>query len=385
MFAFQYDLDLNMRPVQETLSIDIPQLQAIKEAVVLPGVGCGLLFAKYHDGTETVLCRFTMSRLKEAGEFCKIINHYIKTQANPEIDKKEETICPKCNRPLIENVSTCLFCFNKTSLLRKFFGMMRPHAKAFWGAETLLLIGSLLWLLHPMVIGAIIDKHLKPMQGPALYVVLLAVAMLATRVLGEGFYVVSARIMNRVGVGFSMGLRNMTFDKLQRLSMRSASKHTPGDLQRRVMEDTFNIQGFIVDSGRWAIDQVITFIVVFILLMITNWKLTLLVFVPVPLVALALARFWGFINLRYERQWRKSSRASSVLHDIIQGIRTVKSFGKEDREIAKFARVSRELADVSENNEKLWAVLFPILMFITGIGEFLVLYFGGKSVLGGVA
>ncbi len=174
----------------------------------------------------------------------------------------------------------------------------------------------------------------------------------------------------------------MAYENIQKLSLASLSKRTPGDLIRRIMEDTATIKDFLSDGGRWAAEQVFLFILVFIILLLTDWRLTLLVISPIPFVMLLLSRFWKSINLRYERQWRKNSRCQSILHDIIRGIRTVKSFGNEDREIAKFSNAAKELASVSASNEAFWALLFPALTFFTSIGEFLVLYFGGKMILG---
>jgi len=71
------------------------------------------------------------------------------------------------------------------------------------------------------------------------------------------------------------------------------------------------------------------------------------------------------------------------LHDIIKGIRTVKSFGNEKREIEKFAQATNDLAVISSKNEALWGVMFPPLTFLIGIGEFLVLFIGGRMVLNG--
>ncbi|MDD4263850.1 MAG: ABC transporter ATP-binding protein, partial [Firmicutes bacterium] len=56
---------------------------------------------------------------------------------------------------------------------------------------------------------------------------------------------------------------------------------------------------------------------------------------------------------------------------------------KEDLEIEKFSKATTELAEVSSDNEALWALLFPTMIFFTGIGEFLVLYFGGQEILTG--
>jgi ATP-binding cassette subfamily B protein len=95
--------------------------------------------------------------------------------------------------------------------------------------------------------------------------------------------------------------------------------------------------------------------------------LTLLVFIPVPLVILAIRGFWKFIHIRYEKQWRCNSRSNSVLHDIVRGIRVVKTFGSEEREIKKFDRICLRLAQISASNEQLWARVFPFLSFFSRI------------------
>jgi len=178
-------------------------------------------------------------------------------------------------------------------------------------------------------------------------------------------------------------IRVLAYEKLQSHSMASFSKRTPGDLIRRIMDDTSMIRDFITDLGRWAVEQVIMFIVVLTILLFTDWRLTLLAFIPVPLVMVFLSQFWKFIRSRYERQWRKNSKCSSILHDIIRGIRTVKAFGNEKEEIKKFADANRELAEISSDNEAIWAKLFPLLTFFTGIGEFIILIFGGYAVING--
>jgi len=219
------------------------------------------------------------------------------------------------------------------------------------------------------------------MIGPVSAIALLAGGMFVARAIGEVIFITSSRLFNRAGILFSNHLRDLAYAKIQKLSLSSLSKRTPGDLIRRVMEDTNTVKEFLCDAGRWAVEQVLMFIIVMTILLFTNPKLTLLVFIPVPVVMVALSRFWSFIHIRYERQWRRNSRCQSILHDIIRGIRTVKAFGNEEREVEKFSKATRDLAQISSDNETLWARLFPAMTFFTGIGEFLVLYFGGRLIL----
>lgn len=396
--VFEYDLNLKMQPVGGTLSFDetgrivscigdetLAELSArnIAEMSVIAGVGCGLLYAKMNDKSECLLCRFTMSAMKAAGEFCKVVNYYAQTKQYAMPDEKEKPVCEKCGRPLAEGMTVCLFCYNKMSVLKRALGLMKPFSKKILIAELFLTLSSIIYLLVPLISRFLIDDYLRPMKGTFAQIATLAGAMLAARVMGEIIFILSSRVFNKASINYANLLRNAAFEKIQKLSLNSLSKRTSGDLIKRVMEDTTTIKDFMSDGGRWAVEQMIMFAVVLVILAITNIKLTLLVFLPVPLVMLGLSRFWTAIHLRYERQWRKNSKCQSILHDIIKGIRTVKSFGKEEVEIQKFSGATRELAQVSSDNEALWARLFPLMTFITGIGEFLVLYFGGKDIIGG--
>lgn len=395
---FHYDLDLSMQPANGIVSFDktgqiissidektLLTLSAsdIAEMSVIGGVGCGFLFAKMNDDSEILICRFTLSAMKAAGEYCKVINFYNQTKHYVPPEEKVKPVCEKCGRPLVEGMSVCLFCYNKISVLKRAFDLLRPFARKLMRAEIFLATSSIIYLLVPLFSRILIDDYLRPMKGTSKQVFMLAGAMFLARALGELIFILSSRVFNEASIQYSNHLRNLAYEKIQKLSMNSLSKRTPGDLIRRVMEDTSIVRNFISDGGRWAVEQMIIFVVVLIILLITNFQLTLLVFIPVPIVAIALSRFWRFIHIRYERQWRKNSKCQSILHDIIKGIRTVKAFGKEDMEIQKFSKATSELAQVSSDNESIWARLFPLMIFFTGIGEFLVLYFGGQKILDG--
>ncbi|HOB20369.1 MAG TPA: ABC transporter ATP-binding protein [Candidatus Atribacteria bacterium] len=395
---FNFDLDLRMQPAEGTVTFDetgavkayigdetIRALSAadMSEMAVIAGVGCGLMYARMTDEREILICRFTMSALKAAGEFCKVVNYYIQTKEYTAPEEKTKPVCEKCGRPLVEGMSVCLFCYNKIGLIKRALDLMKPFAGKIIPAEIFITLSSVLYLLVPLFSRMIIDDYLRPMTGTFEQIALLGGAMFLARALGEVIFVLSSRVFNSASIMYSNHLRNLAYEKIQKLSMNSLSKRTPGDLIRRVMEDTSTVRNFISDGGRFAIEQMVMFVVVFVILIVTNFWFTMLVFIPVPLVCLALSRFWSYIHIRYERQWRQNSKCQSILHDIIRGIRTVKSFGKEDDEIRKYSDATYKLAQISSDNESVWALLFPTLMFLTGIGEFLVLYYGGNRILSG--
>ena len=372
------------RPGESPFTISSSKLE---EVLVKAGVGCGVLYVKYKSDNsaekDEILCRFTMSCLKKAGEFCKVVNYYIQTGTAIIPEEVEQQLCPKCGQPLMEEIRVCLFCYDKLSVFWRALSYIRRYKRVLIVCLFLLIISVALSLTTPLLNRMLIDDYLRPQVGPASHIIWIAAAILFVRLFAELMFITGARMYNRATIDYCNDLRIMAYDKLQRQSMSTFAKRTPGDLIRRIIDDTARIRIFITDMGRWSFELSIIFVIIFIILLFTNWQLTLLVFLPVPIVAVLMSKFWDFIRARFERQWRKSSKCQSILHDIIKGIRTVKSFGNEEAEIKKYAAAERELAQISASNEVIWASLFPSVTFLTGIGEFIILLVGGYAVLRG--
>ena len=129
----------------------------------------------------------------------------------------------------------------------------------------------------------------------------------------------------------------------------------------RVTRDTETVQRFIQGQSTAIINESLLVLGVAIVLFASNWRLALMVIVPMPLVLFAVQRMREWIRLIFRHQWRMYDKANSTLQDILSGIRVVKAFGQESREVARFKSASRELAAVTEKNEKTWSTLFPTM------------------------
>jgi ATP-binding cassette subfamily B protein len=355
----------------------------IKEAVVKAGVGCGVIYTKAEGKDDRILCRFSMVGLKQAGEFCKIVNFFIANGTTAFPEKEVKRVCEECGRPLTPEISVCIFCYSKLGVLKR----AANYAKAYWKqlalAQGIGLIPRLTFLVSPLIIRQLVNVHFQPRYGTAGDVALLVGLMLAVRIIGDITGIFTNRIFNRATVHMTNDLRTHAYGKLQTHSMSLFAKRTPGDLIRRVMDDTGTINQFVSELSRWAIDFIFNFSIAFVILLMVNWQLTLMVFLPIPLIIFLLRRFWSLMRARFERQWRQSSRCNSILHDIIKGIRTVKAFGNEEQEIAKFSKATHKFAEIGEENEVLWSMMFPPIGLLMQAGEFIILFLGGWLVLRG--
>ena len=105
--------------------------------------------------------------------------------------------------------------------------------------------------------------------------------------------------------------------------------------------------------------------------------------VPAPLITLAFRLFWRFMRTLSRRVRALNARGNAILHDIFSGIRVVKSYGMEEKEAERFLSVSAEERRSQLRQERIWAVLMPILNFLMGIGEYVLLYYVGSKMLEG--
>ena len=374
-------------------------LDDVKELIQRTDIGCGRLELCLHEQSDPVeylhVCRFSMTHVNEIGEFCKLLNFYLKNGAAADTELQievEQHRCERCGRNLLPGMSTCFFCTNQRTLWRRAWNMMGELRPTLIKASLLMLLFNSINVLVPLLNRWLMDHVLAPAgQSAALPFNFSRRGMLLFVCGGIALcYVVSQFLLTRSNMAtrrsstaFSHRLRCLVYDKVQNLSLSSMQKRTTGDLMKRVTEDTNQVKMFISDIGRACVEKAVMIVVVSCVLLATDWRLALCLVIPVPLALFLFRRFWGGLSVRYDKQWVCASREKAILRDIIKGIRVVKSYGAEEREIAKFSKASERLAQVSIRNERLWAVVAPIPRIAMAAGELLTMLFGGVLVLRG--
>jgi len=185
------------------------------------------------------------------------------------------------------------------------------------------------------------------------------------------------------GNKITVTLREMVFDKIQRLSIARISKRTSGELMNRVSNDTAELSRFISNEFGNMFEQVLILLVVGIYLFSYDWLLALMIILPTPIVLYSYRLFHRFMHQIFHRQWQLNSRANTILHDTFSGIRVVKAFGMERREINRYDTITRDERDAQIKAEKFFGRIQPVLSFVMGIGEYFLLFYVGNKIIGG--
>nr|WP_296460802.1 ABC transporter ATP-binding protein [uncultured Acetatifactor sp.] len=350
-------------------------------------VHSGIVIVTKRDGQVICAARFSMRHIVRVAYLARGAQSVIEslgTGERPEqvVSLEYEKYCEKCGRAL-PGTSKCPYCEGKADILKKFMGLCGEYVGKLLLISLMMALISAMNLAIPMVQREFIDGTLSTGSGSwrELWIFIgITFSMLIARILLDVY-----RYWQCVSLGsaLSMSLRRKLYYKIQSLSLSFINNRKPGELLNRVSRDTNQIRSFMEEVFGDMFSTLLTMVVSLIVMFMISWKMTLLSTFFIVIVFAVTRAFWHHIHSIFHKQWLKSDDLASSLQDIISGMRVVKSFGKEEREAARFKKKAEEYADISRRNETFWAIFFPILMFLLGAGSYIAVYFGGMDVLNG--
>ena len=361
------------------------RLDEIAEVAFRAGVGCVFAECTMKNGDSRILCRADMRQKDRFAAFIKKINYILEHGDLPEnAGEGEEHTCEKCGRPFRPGSSVCDYCADKRQYIGRLWEIARPYRFQIFASIFLYFIIAALNLLPPYLNRILVDDYIKAAEKPILWQFLTVIlALVVVNLITKAIAVLRTLVQVEASTHITVRLRELVFERIQMLSISRISKRTSGELISRVSQDTATVQNFLSSEIGSIIEQIVTLLAVSTILFAYDWRLALMILLPMPIVLYLNRLFWGTIRRRYHRQWTKTAHANTILHDIFSGIRVVKAFGMEKREEVRYDAAITAERDTSVSNERFWGLLFPWLGFVMGIGEFFLLYYVGSKILGG--
>ncbi len=350
--------------------LELKQLEHISSP---GGVGSVEIIARTAGGEELLLARATAKCAPDAGGFVRAVNRRLRRMTGTVSDgaeRKKEAALPKTSA--------------KSALLR-----LAKLAKPEFGFIALTILffiaSTAVSLIIPRINRWMVDDYIQNPGGSALLAGFVGVVMslLAFNLAGRLFGMARTWFLTVAGNRLVVRLRDTVFRRVQAMSVGSIYRMTSGELMKRVNGDTARIKNFIVDVLPSVLEQGLLLLAVSFYLFTMDWRLALMILLPAPIITLAFRMTWRFIRQLTRRTRDLNARGNAVLHDVFSGIRVVKAYGMERREEERFVSMAASERDSQLRQEKVWALLMPVLNFLMGIGEFVLLYFVGSRMLTG--
>jgi ATP-binding cassette, subfamily B, bacterial MsbA len=177
--------------------------------------------------------------------------------------------------------------------------------------------------------------------------------------------------------------RTHLFGHLQTLAVSFFARRRTGELLSRLMNDVTVIQSVVTETPIDTAKQLVTFVGGIAFLLAMNWRLCLLILLLLPLLVL-VARFFGrkLKALSTSIQDHTAS-LSTLIEEVISGIRVVKSFVQTKREEARFAGQLEHTLALTFRRARIMAVFIPVISLLTFSAAAAVLWYGGNQVIDG--
>ena len=363
---------------------DIP-LSEVKEAAFRRGIGCVFIEYQSSDGKWHILCRGDMQFLDLYAAVSREINNYVSGRSiSYEYEKEIHRFCPKCGRPYRPGSNICDHCVDKKGYISRLWQLAKPFRGYIYASVVFYFIIALVNLLPPYINRVLVDDYIKADTMPKLAgFVSVILAMLGVHLVTQLLSVVRSVLMIRASTKIIVKLREMVFDRIQQLSISRISKRTSGELINRVSNDTNTLSDFITHDFGDVFQEIILLLAVGFYLFAYDWRLALMIILPTPIAMYSNRLFRRFMGQIFHRQWTMNSKANAILHDTFSGIRVVKAFGMEKREIKRYDDATIAERDTQIRAETFFAKFQPIVNFLMGVGEFFLLYYVGNKIIGG--
>jgi ATP-binding cassette subfamily B protein len=371
------------------------------ESKALSGVASLEARIKTPEGPRVVeILRGTSSKAPELNRTAHQIEYLrdkgeLPEQREEDLRHQKNRKCPKCGRPMQRDTNVCNFCTDRLGALKRLYRYIAPYKFLAIGSGLLNVLGIALDFVAPVMTKNLIDRVFPPtvqqdsgaalaaaQSGEAHHTLLtLVLVIIGASIFSAIVGTIRGRLTSYLGAYVLHDIRSQLYAHLQRLSVSYYDKRETGAVMSRVQNDVGMLQNFLLDTAENTIISFLTILVVVILMFSNSPFLAILVLLPVPFVIAGTQIYWRGLMRLWRRVWQQNSSLGAGIADALGGVRVVRAFGAEDREVNRFQTRSASLRNAVMNVENKAAMFYPIMGFIMGIGLPVIWYFGGSKVL----
>ena len=265
------------------------------------------------------------------------------------------------------------------SPILRVFGYVKRYPALASGMLACAVGGTLSVIIFPAVTKGVVDEALTGGHPERLVpLALLGLGSFFIRELLNGLRILINNVFEQKVI---FDLRSDLYSHMQRLPLGWFDNRSTGDLMTRILEDVNSVERVLIDGIEQGVIAVLQIVVVVVMLLRYDVRLTLWALSPVPFLIAGALLYTTTAHHRYKQQRVAASAMNSLLHDNLAGIRQIKTYVRENEEHARFNAVSDRLREASLVIMRTWALYNPAMNFFTSAGLALVLLAGGHAVL----
>ncbi|MBQ7108806.1 MAG: ABC transporter ATP-binding protein [Clostridia bacterium] len=246
----------------------------------------------------------------------------------------------------------------------------------------LLMIGEVLMeTTIPRIMAELVDVGIQ--NQDIQYVVRGGFLMVGMSLVSMLFGAGAGRTVSVAAMGFSSEVRRAMFNKIQEFSFANVDKFSTSSLVTRMTTDVNNLQNAFMMVIRSMFRAPVMLISASVMAFSINARLAVIFLVAVPVLGIFLAFIMTKAHPRFQKMLKKYDKLNSRVQESLIGIRVVKAFVRGDFEREGFNQTAEDAMNAQIRAEKLVMFNMPVMQMIVYICTLLVLWFGGRFIIGG--
>jgi ATP-binding cassette, subfamily B, multidrug efflux pump len=233
--------------------------------------------------------------------------------------------------------------------------------------------------IYPKLIGATVDTIASgTFTIPDILLYIFYVLLLTV---GSGFFMYLTRKTIIVASRkIEYDLRRDFMSAMERQSMQYYSVTPTGSLMALASNDVSAVREFIGPAIMYSANTLTTFVFVISVMLLTNPKLTAVVLIPLPLIAVVTFVIGKKVHLAYKTVQEQFSLITTHVQEAFSGIRIIRTYVREEHETDLFINQSQRYVEANMNLAKVQLLSMPLMMILVGLGNVLLLGYGGMLV-----
>jgi ATP-binding cassette subfamily B protein len=245
----------------------------------------------------------------------------------------------------------------------------------------LILVQTALTVINPLIMRDLIDRTIPQKNFQRL--VLLAFALLLIPALNGGINIILRRLTARVGEGVIYDLRVALYDALQRMSLRFFTNTKVGELMSRLNNDVVGAQNAISTTIVGIITNIIQGVVVLVVMLSLEWRLTLISVVILPFFIFATRHMGTRLRDIARKQMEANAHMNALMGETLNigGALLVKLFGRTSFEVDRFAQRAESVRSLGVQRAFMGSIFITLVGLLTAVGTSLVYGLGGYFVI----
>jgi len=264
---------------------------------------------------------------------------------------------------------------------RQVLAFVRPYTGRLLLATFLMAVTALVSLAGPYLTKVAIDEFVA--RGDASGLNLVAAAFFATAVLNWLSSYGQTWVVSWVGQTVVCDVRSALFRHLQRLSFRFYDTTATGRILTRLTSDVDALNQLVSSGLVTLVADTLLLVAIMVTMLKMHVRLALVSFLTIPLIWAVLRFFQRRVRDAFREVRRTTADMNASLEESISGVRITQAFAREERNQEAFDSINEANRQANVHATAIWAMFFPAIDVVSALGVTLVLWYGGRLILGG--